>query len=69
MKVGNIYYCYPILNRMAEDFGVSFERVSEVPTLMQTGYAVGICFLCPLGDVFRRRTFVLGLVFGTASIW
>lgn len=54
---------------MAEDFGVSFERVSEVPTLMQTGYAVGICFLCPLGDVFRRRTFVLALVFGTANMW
>ncbi|KAI4130211.1 MAG: hypothetical protein LQ347_003469, partial [Umbilicaria vellea] len=67
--VANLYYNHPILNRLAESFGVSNERVSIVPTLMQAGYAAGLLFLCPLGDIFRRRAFVLVLVWFTATVW
>ncbi|MCJ1312348.1 hypothetical protein MMC25_006022 [Agyrium rufum] len=67
--VSNLYYNHPILNILAQDFGVSYERVSIVPTLMQAGYAVGLLFLCPLGDIFRRRAFVLILVWFTATVW
>lgn len=65
--VANLYYNHPILNILAEEFHVSNERTSQIPTAMQAGYAAGLLFLCPLGDIFRRRAFVLILVFFTAT--
>ena len=67
--VANLYYTHPILNKLADDFNVSQERVSLIPTLAQAGYAAGLLFLCPLGDLFRRRAFVLLLVWFTATVW
>lgn len=67
--VANLYYSHPILNILADDFGVSYERISQVPTLAQAGYAVGLGLLCPLGDVFKRRPFTLLLVLFTATVW
>ncbi|MCJ1389110.1 hypothetical protein MMC18_001964 [Xylographa bjoerkii] len=67
--VANLYYNHPILNVLADDFGVTYEQVSVVPTLMQAGYAAGLLFLCPLGDLFKRRTFVLWLVWFTGTVW
>ena len=67
--VANLYYSHPILNKLAADFNVSQERVSLIPTLAQAGYGSGLLFLCPLGDLFRRRPFVLLLVWFTATSW
>ncbi|TKA75464.1 hypothetical protein B0A55_04584 [Friedmanniomyces simplex] len=66
--VANLYYNHPILNILAQDFGVPYVRVSAIPTLAQAGYAVGLLFLCPLGDMFERRPFVLSLVLFTATM-
>lgn len=67
--VANLYYNHPILNILARDFGVEYEKVSQIPTVMQAGYASGLLFLCPLGDALPRRPFTLGLVFFTATMW
>ncbi|MCJ1441391.1 MAG: hypothetical protein MMC23_001877 [Stictis urceolatum] len=67
--VASLYYSHPILNILAEDFGVTYEQVSIVPTLAQAGYAAGLLFLCPLGDLFKRRIFVLSLVWITGTVW
>lgn len=69
VTVANLYYNHPILNKLAADFDVSYSRVSNIPTLMQAGYAGGLLFLNPLGDVLRRRTMVLALIGITASFW
>lgn len=66
--VANLYYSHPILNILAHDFHVPYVQVSTIPTLAQAGYAAGLLFLCPLGDMLRRRPFVLSLVFFTATL-
>lgn len=67
--VANLYYNHPILNILARDFGVRYEQVAQIPTVMQAGYAAGLLFLCPLGDLLPRRPFVCGLVLFTATVW
>lgn len=67
--VANLYYNHPILNILAHDFDVPYEKVAQIPTVMQAGYAAGLLFLCPLGDTVPRRPFTLGLVLFTATMW
>jgi len=67
--VANLYYSIAILNVLAEDFNVTYIEVSRVPTLMQSGYAVGLLLICPLGDLFPRRPYTLILIFFTATMW
>ncbi|KAI0907918.1 major facilitator superfamily domain-containing protein [Ustulina deusta] len=67
--VANLYYPQPILNVIAEDFQVSYERSASVATLSQAGYAAGLLFICPLGDIVPRRPFILFLILVTATMW
>ncbi|KAK0641475.1 MFS general substrate transporter [Cercophora newfieldiana] len=67
--VSNLYYNQAVLNRIADTFSVSFEKASSVATLMQAGYAAGLLLICPLGDLFPRRPFILALVFFTTALW
>ena len=66
--VANLYYSHPILNVLAHDFHVPYEKVAQIPTVAQAGYAVGLFLLCPLGDLLKRRPFVLSLVLFTATM-
>ncbi|KAI5918200.1 MFS general substrate transporter [Camillea tinctor] len=68
-SVANLYYTHPILNVLADDFGVSDERSSLIPTVAQAGYAGGLLFIIPLGDILRRRPLILGLIFAAAMFW
>ncbi|XDG05962.1 hypothetical protein ABKA04_005577 [Annulohypoxylon sp. FPYF3050] len=67
-SVANLYYSHPILNILADDFDVSDQRSSLVPTLTQAGYAVGLLLIVPVGDIVRRRPMILSLIFMTALI-
>lgn len=69
MQVANLYYSHPILDILAQFFDVSHERASLIPTCSQAGYATGLILLCPLGDLVRRRHFVLLLTLVTAALW
>ncbi|QYT03761.1 Major facilitator superfamily transporter [Trichoderma simmonsii] len=68
-SVANLYYTHPILHIIAEDFGITDERASLVPTVLQAGYATGLLFIVPVGDIVRRRPMIISLVFVTSLFW
>ncbi|KAH9890199.1 major facilitator superfamily domain-containing protein [Xylariomycetidae sp. FL2044] len=68
-SVANLYYIHPILNILADDFNVSYERSSLIATLLQSGYAAGLLLIIPMGDLLPRRPMILSLIFVTAMIW
>ncbi|KAJ7101557.1 major facilitator superfamily domain-containing protein [Mycena belliarum] len=66
--VANLYYCQPLLIQFSESFGVSYNRVAQIPTLLQAGYATGILLISPLGDLVRRRQLIIVLAVLSASL-
>lgn len=48
--VANLYYNQPLLNLIANTFGVTEAAVSNVALSTQLGYAFGLLFINPLGD-------------------
>ncbi|KAJ7080577.1 MFS DHA1 protein [Mycena belliarum] len=64
----NLYYNQPILLELAQEFNVDDVGVSRIPVLLQAGYATGLLFLSPLGDLIRRRPLVLLLIFTSGSL-
>jgi predicted MFS family arabinose efflux permease len=67
-QVANLYYSHPILDVLAKDFNVTQERASIIPTCAQGGYAAGLLFICPLGDLIKRRGMVLWLMLFTSMM-
>lgn len=59
ISVANIYYCQPLLNMIRMDMGISEFYVNLMPVLTQVGYALGLLFIVPLGDMIDRRHIVL----------
>ncbi|KYG69512.1 MFS transporter [Bdellovibrio bacteriovorus] len=55
LVVSNLYYNQPLLGMLAREFAVSEKSVSMVPAFTLIGYALGILFLVPLGDMVERR--------------
>ncbi|KAJ8521689.1 hypothetical protein ONZ45_g1642 [Pleurotus djamor] len=66
--VANLYYCQPLLIEFSRAFNVDYSQISNIPTLVQAGYACGILFISPLGDLVRRRQLILALVIVSASL-
>jgi predicted MFS family arabinose efflux permease len=55
LTVANLYYSQPLLALMASTFHVSQGTAAIVVTATQLGYAAGLAFLVPLGDVLENR--------------
>ncbi|AHH16656.1 major facilitator superfamily transporter [Nocardia nova SH22a] len=55
VTVANVYLAQPLLTLFARDLRVAPSAAGLVVTCAQFGYAAGILFLVPLGDVRRRR--------------
>jgi predicted MFS family arabinose efflux permease len=59
VAVANVYYLQPLLELIAQGFGVSEHEAGYVSVGMQTGYALGILAFVPLGDIVDRRRMLL----------
>ena len=60
--VANIYYNQPLLKDMARDLHVDERKIGLIPVLTQSGYALGLFFLTPLGDKVPRKKLMLYLL-------
>lgn len=59
LAVANVYYAQPLLDAMAQAFGIAPARVGIVVTLSQVGYGLGLLLLVPLGDLVDRRRLIV----------
>ncbi|MDG3003939.1 MFS transporter [Paludisphaera mucosa] len=66
LSVANLYYSQPLLERMGVDFAAPASRMGIVATATQVGYALGMLFLAPLGDLLERRRLIVVLLAATA---
>ena len=67
LTVANLYYSQPLLDLIADAFGVSEGAATVVVTLTQIGYALGLLLLLPLGDLVENRRLATRLLLGTAA--
>ncbi|KHN50504.1 MFS transporter [Pectobacterium fontis] len=61
LAVASNYYAQPLLDTIARVFELSVNQAGFIVTAAQLGYAVGLLFLVPLGDMFERRTLIVGM--------
>ena len=59
VTVANIYYNQPLLNRISRDLNISEFTANLIAMCSQIGYAIGLLFIIPLGDLYRRRNIIL----------
>jgi len=57
--VANLYYNQPLLNEIANTFHVSEGKAGQIAMLTQVGYAVGMFFVVPMADMFKRKQLML----------
>ncbi|WP_032485543.1 MFS transporter, partial [Yersinia pestis] len=61
LAVASNYYAQPLLETIATNFNLSVNQAGFIVTAAQLGYAVGLMFLVPLGDMFERRGLIVGM--------
>lgn len=73
VSVANLYYCQPLLNMIREDLSLTEFEVNLMPVCTQVGYALGLLFIIPMGDMYNRRKTIrrcaVLLVISLVAIW
>jgi predicted MFS family arabinose efflux permease len=64
--VANNYYVQPLLHTIGASFGVPDSTAGLLVTAGQVGYAAGLAFLVPLGDVMERRRLITRMLLITS---
>ena len=59
LTVANCYYNQPLLEMIRHDMGVSQHEANLITVVTQIGYALGLCFLIPIGDLYSRRRIIV----------
>lgn len=68
IAAANLYYAQPLLHTIAERFGASVGSAGLIVTASQIGYALGLAFLVPAGDLLDRRRLVPRLLLAAAVL-
>jgi predicted MFS family arabinose efflux permease len=66
LAVGSNYFAQPLLPTMAKELGLSAAKAGFIVTTAQLGYAAGLLFIVPLGDLFERRWLIVLMALLTA---
>ena len=59
LTVANLYYNQPLLGMIRHETGITEVEANLITVISQLGYALGLCFIIPMGDLFSRRKIVL----------
>lgn len=69
ISAASLYYAQPLLATIAVTFGTSAGTAGLIVTSSQIGYAIGLAFVVPGGDLFNRRRLVpAALVVSAAAL-
>lgn len=60
--VANIYYVQPIAGLIGSSYAVPLSAAGVFVTVTQLGYAAGLLFVVPLGDIAENRGLVLAML-------
>ena len=65
--VSTMYYNQPLLLEMAHTYNATAGHTGFVAVATQVGYALGLLFFVPLGDVLERRALMMRM-FGAVAV-
>ena len=57
--VANCYYNQPLLEMIKGDLGINEQSANLITVITQIGYALGLFFLIPMGDLYSRRRVII----------
>jgi predicted MFS family arabinose efflux permease len=67
ISAANLYYAQPVLGSIAHSFHSNSGTAGLIITLAQVGYAIGLAFILPLGDIFPRSWLVPSVLLITVA--
>lgn len=65
--VATVYSAQPLLESMSKSLNVPTSMIGLVVTFTQIGYAAGLLFLVPLGDLYNRKRLIITQILLSAT--
>ena len=62
VTIASVYYAQPLLHTIAGNLRISPSAAAVVVTATQSGFAVGLVLVVPLGDIIARRPLITALL-------
>ena len=66
--VASLYYAQTLVGPISRATGLSLDAAGLIVTLTQVGYALGLLFIVPLGDLLENRKLVFVLLLATSAM-
>ncbi|MFW3579123.1 MFS transporter [Vagococcus fluvialis] len=66
VAVANLYYIQPVESMISESLNITHAQVGFAATIIQIGYAIGLFFIVPMGDLIERKKLIMILLSSSA---